>query len=187
MLFQLQVWHRTWRRGSNLLGFTHRKEPESKYQKQNEGKIVPQMGTGSRLQHGYQIAFSWRSPLWLQIQGWYLCHHTFKCTFFFPLHSAVSSDKLTCSAGRAGIFTTSSDLSLKENFFYILMKDIVMENVQLLKGAETPFYEGVYKLFSCRVCFVACFLGSTPVSVEELDDACLENFVSVGHCWGKGV
>lgn len=75
--------------------------------------------------------------------------------------------------------TRSSGLSLKEIFFEVLMKDIVMENMQLFKGAETRFYEWV--------CFVACFLGSPPVSVEELDDTCFENFVSVGHCWGKGI
>lgn len=40
---------------------------------------------------------------------------------------------------------------------------------------------------AAETCFVACFLGSTPVSVEELNDTCLENFVSVGHYWEKGV
>lgn len=37
------------RGGGHLLGYRHRKEPESIYPKQNEGKIVPQMGTGSSM------------------------------------------------------------------------------------------------------------------------------------------
>lgn len=75
------------------------------------------------------------------------CGYSFKdnaCITTFSLlplffHLSLSSGKLACSVGRAEVL--GSDLSLKERFFEVLMKDIVMENVQLLKGAETPFSE----------------------------------------------
>lgn len=102
-------------------------------------------------------------------------------TFFF--HLSLSSGRLACSAGRAEILCF--ELSLKERFSEVLTKDIVVENVQLFKRAETPFLNECTKYSVAVICSLAYFLGSTPASVEELADTYSENFVSVGHCWER--
>lgn len=90
-------------------------------------RFVPQMGTGSKAPEWLPDYLFMKDATVVTNSRMMLASPHFQVSIFF--HLSVSSDKLTCSTGRAGVFIRNSDLSLKENFFYVLMKNVVMENM----------------------------------------------------------
>lgn len=98
-------------------------------------RFVPQMGTGSKAPAWLPDYLFMKDCAVVTDSRMTLASPHFQVYFFF--HLSVSSDKFTCSTGRAEVFI-SSDLSLKEIFFGVLMKDIVMENV-IVQGSTNTF------------------------------------------------